>query len=173
MRINEILSENQLDELNLAGAAGKAAGWTAGAVGAAKKGIQGARGAFNQGFQAGKARWDAPKGDYVDPLAAGDNSQQDTDVPGQQASAPQGQPQTGTQPTTQQPQQQQPAGIGGQQIAGELGKVWNKFTADQANKTSSPQVRQQIISMAKQAGLTGQRIESRVQFPSRFLGIDI
>ena len=56
----------------------------------------------------------------------------------------------------------------GDQIAGELKGVWDKASADQGSMTGSPQVQQQIIAMAKAAGLAGRKIESR-QFYSKFL----
>jgi hypothetical protein len=60
----------------------------------------------------------------------------------------------------------------GDQIAGELKGVWDKASADQGSMTGSPQVQQQIIAMAKAAGLAGRKIEGK-QFYSKFLGKDI
>ena len=73
-------------------------------------------------------------------------------------------------------QQQQapakPAAMKGSEIAGELKGVWDKASADQGSMTGSPQVKQQIIAMAKAAGMTGMKIENR-QFYSKFLGQNI
>jgi hypothetical protein len=60
----------------------------------------------------------------------------------------------------------------GDQIAGELKGIWDKASADQGSMTGSPQVQQQIIAMAKAAGLAGRKIEGK-QFYSKFLGKDI
>jgi len=59
----------------------------------------------------------------------------------------------------------------GAQIAAELKAVWDKATADPGSMTGDGVVRQQIISMAKTAGMTGMKIES-VGY-SRFLGMKI
>lgn len=56
----------------------------------------------------------------------------------------------------------------GDQIAGDLKGIWDKASADQGSMTGSPQVQQQIIAMAKAAGLAGRKIEGR-QFYSKFL----
>ena len=65
-----------------------------------------------------------------------------------------------------------PAPMKAAEIAGELKGVWDKASADQGSMTSSPQVQQQIIAIAKAAGLAGRKIEGK-QFYSKFLGQDI
>jgi hypothetical protein len=103
-----------------------------------------------------------------------------------------GQPQSGQQAPageqgkvepTMDPAQGQQAPAGNQQAAEEpaeapamksaeitsaLDTVWKKATANQGSMTGSPQVQQQIIGMAKAAGLAGRKIEGR-QFYSKFL----
>jgi hypothetical protein len=61
-----------------------------------------------------------------------------------------------------------------------LNDIWSKATANQDSQTSSPQVQQQIIAMAKQAALAGRKIENRkhtrpavVEFHSKFLGMSL
>lgn len=61
--------------------------------------------------------------------------------------------------------------------AGEIVKglqdVWGKATASQGSQTAAPAVQQQIKAMAKAAGMTGQTVEGRVKFNSKFLGMEI
>lgn len=55
------------------------------------------------------------------------------------------------------------------EIVDALDKVWSKATADQGSQTSSPQVQQKIIAMAKTAGMTGQTFEGK--YPKQVVGV--
>lgn len=55
----------------------------------------------------------------------------------------------------------------GTEIAKELDQVWQQARASQESQTSAPQVKRQIIAMAKDAGMTGMTIEGK--FYSKFL----
>lgn len=89
-------------------------------------------------------------------------------IPLDNTQSPNQQTQSNTQ-SNQQQQTPQATAMKAGEIAGELKSTWDKATSDQGSMTSSPQVQQQIIAMAKAAGLTGTKIES-VGY-SRFLGI--
>jgi hypothetical protein len=56
----------------------------------------------------------------------------------------------------------EPAALKSDDIVGQLKGFWDKVTANQENPTSSPQVQQQLIAMAKGAGLATQTFESKV-----------
>ena len=216
MRINELLTEETLDELSLA-QVGKGVGnvikKTSSAIQGAKGAWQGAKDAYNQGKQSGSytaARnavgGGAPAtnnqqnsagqgtdhglgqhsdGAFVQP---GDKFDHETGQPlpnpqannqqSQQQSTPaanqqQNQQQQSTPADNQQQQQTQVAGgaMKADAIAGELKGVWDKATADQGSATGDGKVKQQIIAMAKDAGMTGMKIES-VGY-SRFLGMEL
>jgi hypothetical protein len=73
--------------------------------------------------------------------------------------------QPGEQPAGQEANSEQPgepAAMKSDDIVGQLKGFWDKVTANQENPTSSPQVQQQLIAMAKGAGLATQTFESKV-----------
>jgi hypothetical protein len=55
----------------------------------------------------------------------------------------------------------EPAALKSDDIVGQLKGFWDKVTANQENPTSSPQVQQQLIAMAKGAGLATQTFEGK------------
>jgi hypothetical protein len=188
MRINELLTEETLDELSLA-QVGKGVGnvirKTSSAVHGAKGAWHGAKDAWAQGKQTG--HYDAARNivgggaSATNPAQQQNQQAQTSSVPGQtntdstQTTANDQPAQTNQQQTTastsNQQQTQQSSAMKADDITGGLKSVWDKATADQGSMTSSPQVQQQIIAMAKDAGLTGRKIESVGH--SRFLGIDL
>lgn len=56
---------------------------------------------------------------------------------------------------------QEPAALKGGEIVDQLKSFWEKVTSNQGSATSSPQVQQQLIAMAKQAGLASQTFETK------------
>ena len=93
-----------------------------------------------------------------------------------QSNAPQGNAQ---QPAADAAPAEAPAMKSAEIVQG-LNDIWTKATANQGSMTGSPQVQQQLIAMAKTAGLAGRKIENRknnkplvVEFHSRFLGMVI
>ena len=202
MRINELLTEETLDELSLA-QVGKGIGNVARGVGKAVGGVQGAWQGAKQQFSQGKQQAQtgarnavggnstppnqqqtAPAagtgtdhglgqhsdGEYVQP---GDKFDHATGEPLPQPNQnnQQQQQQTTTPANDQQQQAQSSGAMKADAIAGELKGVWDKATADQGSATGDGRVKQQIIAMAKDAGMTGMKIES-VGY-SRFLGMEL
>lgn len=220
MKINEvILTEEQLDELNLKGLGqglGRAVG---GVAGGAIQGVKNIWSGMKQGYQSGQ---DAlkPDGTPATPTApntggtttapatntttapneigannllarARQGTTQDPNAP--QQTAPAGgtepAPAPAQEPTTQAPAAAtaqepaapaEPAAMKAPEIVKGLNDIWSKATANQGSMTGSPQVQQQLIAMAKQAGLAGRKIENRknikpavVEFRSKFLEMNI
>jgi len=111
----------------------------------------------------------------------------ETGKPLAQTPAPQGeQPPAQGQEAPPAPTAQEPTAPAGPpamkatEIVQGLNDIWSKATANQDSQTSSPQVQQQIIAMAKQAALAGRKIENRkhtrpavVEFHSKFLGMSL
>jgi len=151
MKITELLSEEQLDELSLTGMAKGIGG-----------GVGNVRNAFSaaaQGYRDARQQYQAKN----QTTATNTTATNTTGVTTQSNASSTTPPANTTPPAT--------TAMKGSEIAGELKTVWDKATADQASMTSSPQVKQQIISMAKHAGMTGQTIESK--FYSKFLNREI
>ena len=226
MRINELLTEETLDELSLA-QVGKGVGnvikKTSSAIQGAKGAWQGAKDAYNQGKQSGSynaarnavsggapatnppqtpaqqqsqqaqggadsaapysgPNWDEVTGAPLSPTAKAEyanfSPEQKAEIEKNIAANQQGGANiTNTPPPAdnQQQDQQQTQVAGGAMkadaIAGELKGVWDKATADQGSATGDGKVKQQIIAMAKDAGMTGMKIES-IGY-SRFLGMEL
>jgi len=175
MHISELIAEQKLDELSLAGIGkgiGKVAGGVGQAVGNVQGAWQGAKDAYGQNRDrvAKVAQRNVSRaGGYKAPRPAPDQGQTTQDPNAPKQLAPQG--------------QQPPAAPAGSpamkaaEIVQGLNDIWSKATANQDSQTSSPQVQQQIIAMAKQAALAGRKIENRkntqpvvVEFHSKFLG---
>jgi hypothetical protein len=180
MHISELIVEQKLDELSLAGIGkgiGKVAGGIGQAVGNVQGAWQGAKDAYGQNRDrvAKVAQRNISRaGGYKAPRPSPDQGQTTQDPNAPKQLAPQG--------------QQPPAGAAGgaptgspamkaAEIVQGLNDIWSKATANQDSQTSSPQVQQQIIAMAKQAALAGRKIENRkhtrpvvVEFHSKFLG---
>jgi hypothetical protein len=230
MRINELILEQQLDELNLKGLGqgiGKAIG---GVAGGAVQGVKNVWSGMKQGYQSGQdalkpdgtpAAPSAPstggapaaptstgtaptgnapvsnagtapneiggnnllaraqQGTTQDPNAPKQPAPQGEQPPAQEPAAPTAQePAAPAAPTAQEPAApaEAPAMKAAEIVQG-LTDIWGKATANQGSMTSSPQVQQQLIAMAKDAGLAGRKVESRnnkkkvvVEFHSKFLG---
>jgi hypothetical protein len=198
MRINELLAEETLDELNLAKNIGRGIGKVATGVGKAVGGVQGAWHGAKDAYNQGKAQTYAPARNAVSggapqtttaptqptttPPASGKDQGlgQHSDgayiQPGDKFDHETGQPlpvqnnqQTTPPADNQQQQQQKSNAMNATAIAGELKDVWDKARADQGSAIGDGRVKQQITAMAKDAGMTGMRIES-VGY-SRFLGM--
>ena len=190
MRINELLTEETLDELNLA----KGLGRVAGAVGAAKGNVQGAwqgaKDAYNQaadrmrpiaqrnvaragGYSKNRDRhpdWQPTPTDtqtaVSTPTNAQTNASSNIDNVGMGHTEPT--PASIAHPVNRAPSAPARSST---DIAGKLKDVWDDAMAHQSSNSGHPEVQQQIIAMAKDAGLTGRKIESVGH--SRFLGIDL
>jgi hypothetical protein len=201
MRINELLAEETLDELNLAKNIGRGIGKVATGVGKAVGGVQGAWRGAKDAYNQGKAQTYAPSRNTVSGGApqTAPNQTQPTTPPaagkdqglgqhsdgeyiqtgdkfdhetGQPLPVQNNQQQQTTPPTDNQQQQlQKSSAMNATAIAGELKGVWDKARADQGSAIGDGRVKQQITAMAKDAGMTGMKIES-VGY-SRFLGMDL
>jgi hypothetical protein len=187
MRINELLTEETLDELSLA-QVGKGIGKFAGKVGTAKGNVQGAwqgaKDAYNQaaGRSAAIARRNVGRASGYDKSRARNipgtptDADTTTGIPAdnqQQAATGVGHdsptPASSIHPVDRTPSA--PAVRSSTDIAGKLKDIWDDAMAHQSSNSGHPDVQQQIIAMAKDAGLTGRKIESVGH--SRFLGIDL
>jgi hypothetical protein len=96
------------------------------------------------------------------------NQQQTTPASNQQQ---QGGQQVAATPNAKEKPAEAPA-MKADEIASELNDVWKKATANQGSMTSDGKVKQQIVAMAKDAGMSGMKIENKL-FHSKFLGIDL
>ena len=154
MKINDVITYNQLDEINTFGLGQKIAQPIGNAVRGTKDFISG----IKSGYRVSRT---------------GQTSTQTTNTGtniGTQ-STPNVQP-TNTNSIAQPNTSSGP--MKAVDIVKDLDTVWSKATADQGSQTSSPQVQQKIISMAKTAGLSGVTIrENQITFHSKFLNMDI
>ena len=152
MRIHELVLENdQLDELTARGVGrgiGKVAGHTVRGTSDFFSGIK-------QGYKQARSG--------TAPASSGTPSSAAQSGVGTTSSGPSSAAQSSAPPAMK-----------AVEIVKDLDGVWQKATADQGSETTSPQVQNQIRTMAKQAGLTGQTIkENKVGYSSKFLGITI
>jgi hypothetical protein len=160
MRIHELVLENdQLDELTARGVGrgiGKVAGHTVRGTSDFFSGIK-------QGYK--QARSGTAPASSGTPSSAAQSGVGTTSSGTAPASS--GTPSSAAQSSA-------PPAMKAVEIVKDLDGVWQKATADQGSETTSPQVQNQIRTMAKQAGLTGQTIkENKVGYSSKFLGITI
>jgi hypothetical protein len=188
MRINELLIENnQIDEISLGGIGrgiGNVARGAATAVGGLAGGAVGAGQAMARGYKAGKAyvggtpnQTQPASTGTATPGPAGTTAPDTTATPQAQAAAPttNGQQAIATPQATAQPAATAPTGMRAAEIVNGLKGTWEKARASQDSQTSSPAVKAQIIAIAKDAGMTGERIpeSKRAEFKSSFLGMTI
>jgi hypothetical protein len=183
MRLEELLEVQQLDEINIGQRIGKMTGAVGKAVGNVKGAWQGAGDAYAharntaQAAQRANTSGGAPqRPSKVKPVAGGGASGRTAGTPGgAPVSTPGSSPvdsASSTPPESGGDTSKKIGPMSGPDIAKELGDVWSRATADQASATGAPQVRQQIIQMAKQIGMTGQTIPES-KFYSKFLQMEI
>lgn len=189
MKINEILAEQeQLDELSLKGL-GTGLGKVVGApVGAAVQGAKNVWSGVKQGYAAGQNAL-APDGKPA-PASAGTTASQSATAPADDgaspapsdddasqapvastATAPAGS--TATAPASAKPTNTTPVSSPAKS-AKEIASTLRDIHSNQANPISAPAVTQEIVALAKAAGMTGQTIkENDRTFSSKFLGMMI
>lgn len=175
MKLEELLEVQQLDEINIGQRIGKMTGAVGKAVGNVKGAWQGAGDAYAharntaQAAQRANTSGGAPqRPTKVKPVAGGGASGRTAGTPGSSPvdSASSTPPESGGDTS------KKIGPMSGSDIAKALGDVWSRATADQASATGAPQVKQQIIQMAKQIGMTGQTIPES-KFYSKFLQMEI
>lgn len=160
MKINEILAEQeQLDELSLKGL-GTGLGKVVGApVGAAVQGARNVWSGVKQGYAAGQNAL-APDGNTT-PASVGTTAPQSatsTSSPASVSATP-----SSTTPVSSRPKS-----------AKEIASTLRDIHSNQANPINVPVVTQEIVALAKAAGMTGQTIKENDRiFSSKFLGMMI
>ena len=177
MRINELLTEETLDELSLA-QVGKGIGNVARGVGKAVGGVQGAWQGAKQQFSQGKHQAQTAARNVV---GGGSSTSNPPQTPAQQQSQDatvnvSGQTVSGntagqTTPATNQTQQTPTTGAPAKKSATDIADTIKSIYSDQSNPIGAPGVKQEIIALAKAAGMQGMKIES-VGY-SRFLGMEL
>lgn len=159
MRINELLTEETLDELSLA-QVGKGVGnvirKTSSAVHGAKGAWHGAKDAWNQGKQSG--HYNAAR----NAVSGGNPGTTNSEINGGQKSN-QSNSTKSIEPFSNSANRTKSA----TEIADDIKTIYS----DQSNPIGAPVVKQEIIALAKAAGMKGQTIES-VGY-SRFLGMTL
>jgi len=173
MRIEELLEEQQLDELSLSGI-GKGLGKAAGAVGSAVGGVQGAWAGMKNAYGQKRDRVAAVAQRNV--RRAGGYRANKVSASGTTGSG-------NTQSTTQNTANNATTSASSNSIpqtsvpttktADEIAKTLSDIYSNQSNPLGVPKVKQEIISLAKHAGMTGQTIQESEKFNSKFLGMDI
>ena len=173
MRIEELLEEQQLDELSLSGI-GKGLGKAAGAVGGAVGGVQGAWQGMKNAYGQKRDRvaavsqrnvqraggYRTNKATVTNPAVPGSGNTQDTT-------------QTPTNTATTSASSNQPArtSVPTTKTADEIAKILSDLYSNQSNPLGVPKVKQEIVALAKHAGVT--TIQESGKFTSKFLGMDI